>query len=103
MYPHERSLVEKHADQPFVLLGINSDKDRQSLQEVIRKDNLLWRSWWDGSIDGPIHEQWQVTARPAIFVLDQQGVIQFKSTSDEGLDAGIEALLKQAGTSTIDR
>jgi hypothetical protein len=94
MYPHERSLVEKHADQPFVLLGINSDEDRLELQEVIKKEKLDWRSWWDGSVDGPIHEQYQITSRPAIFVLDQQGIIRFKSTSADGLDEVIESLLK---------
>ena len=86
--------MEKHAAQPFALLGINSDEDRLELKEVIKTENLIWRSWWDGSIDGPIHEKWQITARPAILVLDQKGIIRFKSTSAEGLDAAIEALLK---------
>ena len=86
--------MEKHAGQPFVLLGINSDKDRQELKEVIKKENLTWRNWWDGNIDGPIHQQWQITERPAIFVLDQKGIIRFKSTTAEGLDAAIESLFK---------
>jgi hypothetical protein len=29
MYPHERSLVNRLAGKPFVLLGINSDDDRE--------------------------------------------------------------------------
>ena len=88
--------MEQHANQPFALLGINSDEDRQKLKDVIMRENLTWRSWWDGSISGPIHEQWQITERPAIFVVDQKGVIRFKSTSDEGLDAAIESLLNSA-------
>ena len=94
MYPHERSLVEQHADQPFALLGINSDEDRRELKEVIKKENLAWRSWWDGNIGGPIHEKYQIAERPAILVLDQKGVIRFKSNSAEGLDAVIDSLLK---------
>ena len=27
MYPHERSLVEQWKDRPFVIIGVNSDKD----------------------------------------------------------------------------
>ncbi len=95
MYPHERSLVEKHSDQSFALLGVNSDEDREELKDIVKKENLIWRSWWDGSIDGPIHEKWQITARPSIFVLDQKGVIRFKSTSAAGLDAVIDGLLQQ--------
>ena len=33
MYPHERSLVEKLADKPFVIVGVNSDKDRERLEK----------------------------------------------------------------------
>lgn len=61
---------------------------------MIKQENLTWRSWWDESIDGPIHEKYQIAERPAIIVLDQQGVIRFQSRSAEGLDAAIEALLK---------
>ena len=84
-----------HANQPFVLLGVNSDEDREKLKDVLKKENLTWRNWWDGSIDGPIHEKWQITARPSIFVLDEKGIIRFKSTSADGLDEVIEALLQK--------
>ena len=87
--------MEQHANQPFALLGINSDGDREKLKEVVTQEKLAWRSWWDGGISGPIHEQWQITERPAIFVLDQKGVIRFKGTSDGGLDAAIEELLEK--------
>ncbi len=48
MYPHERSLVKRLADEPFALLGINSDSDRQELKKVLAKEKITWRSWWDG-------------------------------------------------------
>ena len=31
MYPHERSLVKKMEGKPFVLLGVNSDADREQI------------------------------------------------------------------------
>ena len=34
MYPHERSLVEKLKDKPFVILGVNSDKDREKPKKL---------------------------------------------------------------------
>ena len=96
MYPHERSLVKQHADRPFALLGVNSDEDREALKAIVKKENIVWRSWWDGgSVDGPIHTRWQVAERPAIYVLDAKGVVRFKAASDEGLDAVVQSLLDE--------
>ncbi len=40
MYPHERSLVKRLEDKPFVLIGVNSDSDRAELKEVIVKKKI---------------------------------------------------------------
>ena len=37
MYPHERSLVKRLANEPFALIGVNSDKDLEKLQKKIAK------------------------------------------------------------------
>jgi hypothetical protein len=95
MYPHERSLVKQWSGQPFVLLGVNSDADRGELQKVLESEQLTWRSWWDRSIDGPIHKQWQVTLRPAIYLLDKNGVIRYKDVLDRELDDAIARLMKE--------
>jgi hypothetical protein len=96
LYPHERSLVTRLADQPFALLGVNSDGDRDALKETLKTEPITWRSWWDGSVDGPIHAQWQVTLRPGIHVLDVDGVIRYKDVTVDELDAAVDALLQEA-------
>ena len=35
MYPHERSLVKRLEGQPFALIGVNSDRDREALKAVL--------------------------------------------------------------------
>ena len=40
MYPHERSLVKKLADKPFVLVGVNSDRDLKPLQDVLKEEKI---------------------------------------------------------------
>ena len=96
MYPHERSLVERLADKPFALLGVNSDSDRQELKKVQEKEQITWRSWWDGgSTEGPIAHKWNVTAWPAIYVLDHKGVIRFMHVREQTLDRAVETLLKE--------
>jgi hypothetical protein len=93
MYPHERSLVKRLQDKPFALLGINSDENRDSLKKVLEKENITWRSWFDGSTQGPISSKWNISGWPTIYILDQNGVIRYKNP--ENLDKGIDHLLEQ--------
>jgi hypothetical protein len=66
MYPHGRSLVKRLEGKPFALLGVNSDRDKQQLKEVLQKEEITWRSWWDGGrIGGPIASRWNVGWEPA--------------------------------------
>ena len=79
-----------------MLLGVNSDEDREELKKTIKKENITWRSWWDdGSTDGPIQTTWQVAQRPAIYILDAEGVIRHKNVAEDELENTIDGLLKE--------
>lgn len=100
MYPHERSLVKRLAGQPFALLGINSDTDREMLKKVMQQEQITWRSWWDsGQIHGPITTSWYINQRPAIYVLDAGGVIRYKDVKGEELDKAVDSLVHELATS----
>jgi hypothetical protein len=100
MYPHERSLVKKMEGKPFVLLGINSDQNRDDLKKTIEKEKMTWRSWFDGpGTRGPIASKWNVQGWPTLYVLDSNGIIRHKwagSPGDEVLDKAIEKLVAEA-------
>ncbi len=97
MYPHERSLVKRLEGKPFALLGINSDHDKEQLKEAMKKENITWRSWWDGgSTEGPIAKSWNVHGWPTIYVLDADGVIRFKQLREKSLDKAVDSLLEEA-------
>lgn len=81
--------------KPFVLLGVNSDRDLDALRLVVAKENITWRSWWDKDIKGPIHTRWQVSRRPAIHLLDAQGVIRYRDIAPEEVDDAIGQLLAE--------
>ena len=95
MYPHERSLVERLSDQPFALLGVNSDEDTEELIEILREEDINWRSWWDGSTTGPIQTQWQVNKRPTIHILDWDGVLRYADIEATEIDAAVDELLAE--------
>ena len=95
MYPHERSLVKRLEGKPFALLGINSDP-KGRLRQTIKKENMTWRSWWDGgSPGGPIAKAWNVNSWPTIYVLDDKGVIRYRDVREEELDKAVDALLAE--------
>jgi hypothetical protein len=96
MYPHERSLVKRLAGKPFALLGINSDHDRNALKDVLKKEQITWRSWWNGgSPSGGIAEQWNVHGWPTIYVLDAKGNIRYRDVRGEAMEKAVDALLDE--------
>src|SRR4051812_38415306 len=95
MYPHERSLVEKYQDRPFVILGVNSDASRELVKSVSEKEKLTWRSFWDGgSTDGPIANRWNVQGWPTLYLIDHNGTIVRQSGPQD--DDLIEQKVKEA-------
>jgi hypothetical protein len=95
MIPHEKALVKRLQDQPFALVGVNSDtaeryrKDRASL-------GVTWPSFFDGgSTRGPIALSWGIRGWPTIYVLDAEGRIRFKGVRDEEMDAAVDQLIAE--------
>lgn len=97
MIPHERSLVTKLSNRPFVLVGVNSDSSKEKLIDAMKKEQITWRSFFDGgSTSGPIATSWNVSGWPTIYVIDAKGVIRHKNLRDEPLEKAIEALVAEA-------
>ena len=96
MYPHERSLVNRLADRPFALVGVNSDKDLSRLREIVRSKRITWPSFFDGGlVGGPIATQWGVTGWPTVYVLDHAGVIRAKGVRGRRMDRVVDRLLAE--------
>ena len=96
MYAHERSLVEQLADYPFVLLGVNSDRDLEKIRETVKEKELTWRSFQnEKGVDGKISDMYSIRGWPTVFLLDKDGVIRYRGRQD--LDKEIEKLLAEMG------
>ena len=96
MYPHERSLVKDLANEPFAIIGVNSDQDKTRLKERMEEENITWRSFWDGgSTNGPIATKWNVKGWPTTYVIDHKGVIRYKQVRGDQLDDAIHTLLAE--------
>ena len=96
MYPYERSLVQKMEGKPFVLLGVNTDKDREKLKVVLGSEKITWRSWWDGSTRGPICTKWAIQAFPTIHLIDHHGVLRYMNVDESKIEAVLDKLVAEA-------
>ncbi len=97
LIPHEKALVEKMKDRPFALLGVNSDSNRAETERYIFETGINWRSWWDGSQDGPIARRWQPAGFPMLYVIDHRGILRRQwYLLDKETENWIERLVSEA-------
>ena len=102
MFPHERSLVEKMKDQPFALVGVNSDENFEELKKTkFVEEKITWRSFQNGpqGSGNSISEKWKLQGWPTLYLIDAQGKIRKKwigGPDGEELDKAIEALVAEA-------
>jgi peroxiredoxin len=98
LYPLERELVAKFKGEAFVMLSVSGDERVDTLRSSLASGELTWRCWWDG-MDGPIFTTWNILGPPAIYLLDQQGIIQDvglnRVTPREDFERAITALLSK--------
>jgi hypothetical protein len=92
MYPHERELIQRLKGEPFVILSVNTDPDRETLRQSINEGTIVWRCWWDGP-GRPICKEWNVSGFPTIYVIDSEGVIRYKNVRGRALDEAVDTLL----------
>ena len=96
MYPHERSLVKRLEGKPFALIGVNSDKSRETVKIARNSENLTWRSFWNGGgTGGPISQAWRVQSWPSIWVIDPKGIVRFRDVRGEDMDRAVDKLLQE--------
>jgi hypothetical protein len=103
MFPHERSLVKRMAEEkkPFALVGVNSDRVLEDAKKKNEKQEITWRSFWCGEdgTGGEIPASFRVKGWPTLYIIDHKGVIRHKfvgSPGGEKLDEHIEELVKEA-------
>ncbi len=95
MYPHERSLVARLKDEPFTILGVNSDP-ADIYRDAIERENITWPSFWDGGdTSGPIATKWGVRGWPTIYIIDHEGIIRDKGKRGEAMDEVVDRLLAE--------
>jgi thiol-disulfide isomerase/thioredoxin len=98
MIPHERALVEKLKDKPFVLLSVSADDDLKTLKSFLEKEPMPWDHWWDGQ-SGPVGKAYRVKAFPTMYLIGADGKVLKKwvgSPPNAVLDKAVEEAVAAA-------
>ena len=100
MIPHERDMVERLKDKPFVLLGVNCGDEPEDLKKALDKHQISWRSFkGEQSETKSIASDWKIGGLPTIYLIDHEGIIRKYwqgRPDDEELDREVERLLDVA-------
>ena len=96
MLPHEKELVERLKDEPFALLGINSDGTADEVKKILARESITWRQAIDGDTSGPWATKWNVNGWPTIYVLDANGVIRYRDVRDQAMEDAVLELIAEA-------
>lgn len=95
MLAHEKTLVERLKNEPFALVGINTDRDLEAFKQACRKQGITWRNSFQGSTSGPLCTAWGVRSFPTIYVLDSKGVVRFINVREDAMDRAVDKLLSE--------
>jgi len=90
-----KALVERYPNEPFAIVGVNTDDERDEYRKKAVEHGVTWRSAWQGSTQGPIPTRWGVSGYPTIFVLDADHVIRHVDARGEELERVVAELLAE--------
>lgn len=103
MIPHERELVKKFADKPFLLVSVSADDKKETLEKFMEKEAMPWVHWWDEGTESPVLRKFRVKAFPTLYLIDHTGVIRKKWVGIPGndpkstvVDEEVDKLVKEA-------
>jgi len=95
MIPHERKMVEKFKDKPFVLVSISGDDKPETVKEFLKKEPMPWVHWFGGTEADSMLRKWNVRFFPSIYVIDTKGVIRYKHVREDELEKAVAELLAE--------
>ncbi len=77
LIPHELELANAFSDEPFQMVGVNSDQDISKVREAVVRTKMTWRSFKDIRDDhATISKDWKVLGYPTVYLIDHHGIIR---------------------------
>ena len=68
----DKKLMQKYQGKPFVILGVNADRDVETMRRSEQQQGMTWRSIWDGRTFENT-KAYGVQPVPSLFLVDHNG------------------------------
>jgi thiol-disulfide isomerase/thioredoxin len=94
--PHIKRIASAWRGQPLVVLSISLDKDDAKWRDFVGKNEMTWLQYRDGGFEGNIAKQFGVTAIPATFTIDADGVLEDQHVGDADIEGKLKKLVTRA-------
>ncbi|MDC6354003.1 MULTISPECIES: TlpA disulfide reductase family protein [unclassified Robiginitalea] len=91
--PNIVRVYNKYKDKGFKVLGVSLDRNAEDWKQAIADDNLDWQHVSNVRYFDEIAELYNVSAIPASFILDENGVIVAKNLRGDALEEKVAELL----------
>jgi len=94
--PNVKAAYDTYHDKGFEVVGISLDKaaDKQKLIDFTAKKEMPWPQYFDGKFwDNEIAKKYAISGIPAMFLLDQKGVVVTTNARGPKLEEEIKRLL----------
>ena len=94
--PRIKSIAQKFAGQPLVVLSISLDDDEAKWKDFTAKNGMTWPQYRDAGYSGAVAKLFDVTAIPHTFTIDADGVLQDEHIGDADTEGKLKKLVARA-------
>jgi peroxiredoxin len=94
--PNIRHIAHKFEEQPFVVLSISLDSDEAKWKSFVEKNGMTWLQVRDGGYNGAVSKKFGVTAIPATFSIDADGVLEDQHVGDANIEGKLKKMVARA-------
>jgi thiol-disulfide isomerase/thioredoxin len=99
--PRIKQIAKKFEGQPLTVISISLDKDDAKWRDFVAKNGMTWLQYRDGNFNGRIAAQFGVSAIPATFTIDADGVLEDQHVGDASIEGKIKRLVARAAEAPI--
>ncbi len=94
--PRIQKIARKFDGQPLVVLSISLDSNEDKWKSFVEKNGMSWLQVRDGGFNGSVSKRFGVTAIPATFSIDADGVLEDEHVGDADIEGKLKKMVARA-------
>ena len=95
-FPALRSMVERHKDDPFLLVSLSTDNDEAELRRFLAEEETDWPQVWDGRFRSATQKMGVRSYPTYVLVSPEGGILHRVSGGGPGVEADLRRRVAKA-------